>query len=710
MAKKKPAPPKPAPDQRLAAMAGDGTGRPDRRVTRKPEAPKAAPKPKDDEARIWEERITRASKTYDAWDKEFDCKHLDAYYEGKQWKGVEEDAAKKKYVINLIFATVETQLPSLLFSKPKVKAEARPSHEQSSGNDAGARATLIEQALQTDLDDPKVRFGFETDLALRDAYPRFALVEVGYSADWVDNPNAGKPILKEDGKTPSDAVQPDKILKPGTKESVYVRRIDPATFRAYPGRNALASNDWSGYSEWLPIEDVKKNPAYKNTDQLRAGGTLARVVDDDDEKTSDTPEETQARAGMVKVWKIWDHRAKHRIVYAEGNPKLLQKKPYTHLPFAVLKFYERRNAFYPLPPIYNWMGPQDEINETREMQKVHRRRALRRYMHDASVEPTELEKLESTEDMLAIKVVKTVPPPIVALEDAPLDAQNWTELAASRDDLNQISGVSGESRNSPNAPTATQANIANVRMTIRESRARQQVANWLAEIARLILLTKIERMKLPFMVKRTIDPFAMDVEHVQESAHLWKEIQTEEIEGLDVDISIDVASLSPVAEDAQRNQWNVVLALLTNPPLATLLFTPNPKAPDDPSPLLRKTLVLNGITSDQEIREIWRVGQAILQQAAAAAAANAAVSKQPEPPKVSVTMKAEDIVMALGVVEGQAMVRELLGQHQPALMAAATAQPESPLMNGNGKGGMAIPAPGGAPTGTPTQAPATMGG
>jgi hypothetical protein len=64
----------------------------------------------------------------------------------------------------------------------------------------------------------------------------------------------------------------------------------------------------------------------------------------------------------------------------------------------------------------------------------------------------------------------------------------------------------------------------------------------------------------------------------------------------------------------ERNAWNVVLGLLTNPPLLMILMTPNPAAPNEPSPLLRKTLALNGIKSDQEVREIWRVGQVVLQQ------------------------------------------------------------------------------------------------
>jgi len=264
--------------------------------------------------------------------------------------------------------------------------------------------------------------------------------------------------------------------------------------------------------------------------------------------------------------------------------------------------------------------------------------------------------------------------------------------------------VSGEARTSPTAPTATQANIVNVRSSIRESRARQQVASWLGDIARLMLLNLRESMKLPFMVKRTVDPFAMaaDPQQTQDTARRWTEIESEDIDSLDVDVKIDVASLSPVSEDAQRNQWNIVLQLLTNPALATLLMTPVPNAPTDPSPLLRKTLVLNGITSDQEIREIWRVGQAILAQAAASAQAQAAQAKAPEPIKMSLALKGEDLKDPL---LGPMFLALIAREEGIQMQAAATAQPESPLMTGKPTGGLSLPAPTGPATGVPAKAP-----
>jgi hypothetical protein len=648
-------------------------------------------------ARMLDNRIIRADKRFKKWSERFECKHLDAYYEGEQWRGVPEEQAKQKYVINMVFATMETQLPSLLFSKPRCEVEARPDHQMTDRSKAAARATLIEQTLQTLIDDPKMFFKTETSLSLRDAYSRFGMVEVGYSAEWIDNPNAGKPILDDESKEPmldpdtdpEDEVyltQPAKQLAPGTREMLYARRVPAWAFRASPGTNRLEMNDWVGWYSWERIADLKANPDYENTENLKSSASFWAERDDDYE-SDEHDHERGSRRGMCRVWRIWDLRERVRIVHAEGHTKFLQKRPFNFLPLAGIKFFERKDDYYPLPPIYNWMSPQDEINETREMQKVHRRRALRRYMREPKVSVTEIEKLESGEDMVVIEVPDLAHKPIQPVEDAPLDAQNWRELAETEKDLNTIAGVTGEDRNAPTSPTATQANIANTKTSIRESRARTQVADWLAEICRLLLLTARENMKLPFMVKQSVDPFTFaNAKQTEEQAELWREIETEDIDDLDVDVKIDVASLSPVAEESARQSWMQVLTVLTSPQLAPFMYAVNPNAPDDPSPIMRRTLMNFGVRSDQEIREFWRVGQQVLQQAAAAAASQAAQAKTPEPMKITLSLKGEDLtnptVMAI-----------LLREEGMSVAAAARSVPMPPGMGGgNGNGGGAAPA------------------
>jgi hypothetical protein len=311
-------------------------------------------------------------------------------------------------------------------------------------------------------------------------------------------------------------------------------------------------------------------------------------------------------------------------VIAEGLDKfLVEGESWSFLPLSPLKYHELPNEWYPLPPVYNWISPQDEINETREQQRVHRagsRDATR--TRRGTIDETELNKLETGGDGVYAEVVE--PDAIAAVPDAPLDGSVWTQLAATKEDFNFISGGSSESRGVPQADTATQANIIEGHSQLRESSGRTLVAEWLAAIARLLLLTLREKMQLPFWVKANNDPFAGDARATAQTVGAWSQVRAEQLGDLDVDVTVDVASLSPVSLDMERAAWNQVLALLTNPGLLALLMEPNPQSPDEPSPLLRKTLGFYNIKSDSEVKEIWRVGTAALAKLQMAMAMGAA--------------------------------------------------------------------------------------
>lgn len=79
---------------------------------------------------------------------------------------------------------------------------------------------------------------------------------------------------------------------------------------------------------------------------------------------------------------------------------------------------------------------------------------------------------------------------------------------------------------------------------------------------------------------------------------VWKTITSDDLGELHHDISVAIETLSPVSRDLERNSWNNMLAVVTNPVLALFLSR---------SPvLLRKTLGFYGITNPKEISEVQR--------------------------------------------------------------------------------------------------------
>jgi hypothetical protein len=641
----------------------------------------------DKDVTMWMTRIRVENKVFEDWEKTYRCEQLWRYYRGRQWDGQTDQVANEKYTINVVFASLETQLPALLFNRPKVRVEGRPGR----GDDdvASARASLAQSLLQTFVDDPKVHFKKQTKLALRDVYFRFGIIEVGYSGDYIDNPNADKPVLRPDSEDPvmdSDGTtpltQPKRVLKDGGRERLYVRRVPPRTFRASPGRNILLENDWVGYYEWHQLDDVKANPEYEHTDGMRATGALDPTKDERD----DAEESERVKRGqMVKLWKLWDLRAKKKFVLAEGHPKMLVNgKDFKFLPLSDGKFYELEDQFFPLPPVFNWISPQNEINEIRDMRRNHRRRFVRRYLREPSFKEPEFAKLETGEDGVCVEVPSVNPMPIAVVPDADLSPQNMQlDLSESKDDLATITGVSGEQRNEPDAPTATQANIVNVNAQVREGSLRLIVADWLADVCRLMLFSMVENMQLPVMAKLEADPFGPIAPDTIEKIGTWKAIKAEDVDGLDVDVKIDISSLSPQAEQQQLTQWMSFLQVWSNPAQQILLSQPDPVNAQAVPPFLRKTLTLFGITSEQEIRSFWRVAQALA--AAQSQAAAAAHQQAPERMKISLALKGEDLSnpMVQAVFAREEMLQTDWNAKAPAMSAdAGTGTPSPPAAPG----------------------------
>lgn len=588
-----------------------------------------------EEARVkaWQERVDGGTRVYTEWADRFKVNRLEEYYEGYQWAGqnLSEEEASKRYVVNLIYASVESQKPGLLFHKPQVKIKARPTRQDDlTATGVEEMANLCQNAVQTFIERPDVKFMFETGIALHEAHSRFGVVEVGYTADFIDNPKAGRPLLME--KDPEQ--NPEVDLKPGqtggelpdaegavipqppadpmqithperipTNERLYIKRIPAKDFRvSISDKNALEDNDWVGYCEWHYVEDLKRNPAYKNTRDLKATNSVSEKYQTD--STVDEAEK-ERRHGMVKIWKIWDLRTKTKMVIAEGHKRYLQEGvAFKYLPFADLKFLERPNHYYPMPVTWNWLGPQDEVNDQRDQRRLHRKRFTRRYLAlKGGIEAGEMDKLETGGDGVwawAERLDSIAPVP-----DAQLDGAVFKDAADTRQDFIEVSGVSSEARGLAESNTATQANILNSRMELRESQARSRVQDWLGRIARLMLLTLKDKMALPFMIslQTSVKQGVVDPAEIEQTAAGWSMVQATDLGQMDMDVSIELASLSPVAEQEERASWSQVLALLSNQSLLMILGMSEI--------LLRKTLSLYGVRSEKEVQEIMKILQVL---------------------------------------------------------------------------------------------------
>lgn len=552
----------------------------------------------DHSLRAWRMRAKDAEDLHDDWEMTFKCRELHSKYVGTHQWLEDEDPDGDKYYVNLFFSGIENQRPALHFSVPKFELKPRPTRVDDPFTPSEFRSKLFQDSINTVAQDRRVGFLYETMLALQDSFFRFGCVEVGLKGDIVDNPRANRPMMRDD----IDAFVNDKgegIMEPShlsVEEQPYVKWI-PANqvIVSTSNKNSTDSNDWIGYWSWVRKEDILANPFY---DQDVAKDISTGFVDDNESgyaQNKNYPEKNR----YVKLYRIFDLRARKKRVFAESGDGFLLTEGYRVLPLSFLKRHEILNSWYPVPPTYNWIPQQRELNDSRETQRIHRRRFLRKYtVIEGSINPKELDKLESNEDGVYAFVPRH--DDIKPMADAELGRTLHLQIPQTKEDFMLVSGVTGERQGVQEAETATQANIIDTNARIRDMYSKQLVGRWMAEIAYKLLLVMAEQASAPFWVDLNIDKTSVGApQEAMEIMQAWQLIQTTQLDMdqiLNFEMDLDIDTLSPSDDQRNRSDWMQVIGMVIDPMVSLHLLASDT--------LLRKTLKLHGVTKEREIQEV----------------------------------------------------------------------------------------------------------
>lgn len=518
----------------------------------------------------------RIASTYHKkwWDK-FRVSDSIKYYEGQQWAGY-STYFKNDYrpsVVNLVFSTIEVQLPSLLFSNPVFNVTPKKTASNPEGE--SRKTKLQEAALNTFVTDPDNLFAEEIEDAIIDSYFAFGMIEVGFDSNYVTNPNAGKPYIRKDGATLQDTdgkqiIEPEEIPD---WEQVYVKRIHPSQFRV-GGMDSkyLDRCNWVAYYEYVDLMDIKGNKALKNTNKIPYTGSRTEEFDSGFEDRSPEMDELCKSGDVIKLWHYWDLRRKEFHLFTPSwEEDYLYNIEFKYLPLFPLRYHNRRRGFYPVPPVSQWLSSQDDLNEANEQIRVHRRRGSRKYMlrKGAFSDTDEFDKIVNGPDGAWGEVEGDPNTVAAALPLASLEQSVGNSLILSKDNFNVVSGTRSEARGESDRTTATQATIADQRSRIRETRPKIIVANWLNRIARCIMAQQ-QRITVPFWVEINSTPEEVLLGNVQETQKLYEEITGIDIDGLDFNVEINVASMSPISAEENKNKFFEFMAVINNYPQIAL--------------------------------------------------------------------------------------------------------------------------------------------
>lgn len=524
------------------------------------------------EDNIWRERLDAANRYYKQWEALFKCKILEQYYEGIMWKS-QRELGYNPYVINKFFENIAIKVSEFMPTVPIFQVSPKPANSQYDLDAAIESTQTKEDTLNTLVQDNKAHFAEEMEMAYKDSFSRFGVIEVGYSADWILNPNAGKPLLNKDtdrylhGKA-TVKQEPDELP---INERVYVKHIGASRFRVGGiDHKYLNRCTWCGYYDYVNKDDLIAMKGLMNAEKIN---TAAVVWPDPDIETNDRNTENH-HGKALKLWHIWDLRAMLQLLILDDNNITIFQRKFKRLPLFDYRPDRRvlTEGFYPIPPAYNWLSPQDEINETREMLRAHRRRFVRKFqVVEGAMDDEELEKFETGPDGAVVKVKR--PDAITPIENADLGNALTEAIQTSGDDLDRIAGVSQEDRGLPDRTTATQAQIVQNRGAIREQKEQIRIVNWMAGIGREILLTTRDKFVLGVFARLSSPEGENFLGEVQDNGEAFKWVTSEDLnDGYDFRINVDVTSLSATASMAEKQKFLEFISTLTQFPM--IAFSP----------------------------------------------------------------------------------------------------------------------------------------
>ena len=606
-------------------------------------------KPKSGDAdaiRTWWKRRDAAIKMREEWETKYRVKDNYSYWRGQQRVDPIDGLGNRRAQINKIHPDVANQIPSLYYYYPFARVTAQPELADTPGTAIDEAMQLLQDTANHIIRIRSTRFKESTMLAMKEAFWAMGVVETGYTADFVDDPQAERPALKEQKDTEIDKKQREKPIEQMSDDEVETAlatersKVKGARFyvRHIPSNQILVSvsdkpciedNDWIGYWEDLPLEDVKQSKAYKNAENLKPGVPCG---DDDSAKRAREADEAIGTPERVRIYKIWDLRTKEKLVLAHGHDKYLARVKYERLPLHFLRFDIDPYHFWPYPPVYSKLGPQDEYNQSREYIRRERISRVGRYTYDEdAVEAEQARKFESNDLNIMIPRKAGTTQPIEPVQQPSYSGEAIQALTLSDKEFQDVGGVGGDARIAQ-TKTATQAKIAEVKNQAQDSADRQTVAGWLASISNELLQLAIDNMLLNQWVAINVAPdsqFApMEAQRVSQSYQLVTAQKLAAAANMvEWDLTVDMESLSPVSEEEKFQKWMQGLAFIGNPGMAMVFaFAPE---------LLKYTLKLMGLTSAREQEMILGAMGAMVQAQQAQAAAAAGGGSPPATPGVS---------------------------------------------------------------------------
>lgn len=526
---------------------------------------------------LWATRIANARKFHTKWSNEYRCATLEKYYKGNQWrtKSTSPLVGYKPYMLNLFYSTIKIKASTCLYQKPQYVVSPRPGNMDQDMDTAVKSATIKGDVLNTIVSNPNAKFAKIMKRIFTDSFFRFGMCEIGYAADF-RNPLKPEPYYAS-YDDPDIDVKKDKIITEvelPQNERFYIKRIKPHRFLVSVSEvEDLEDHDWVGYLEFYYTRMLRNTKGIKFDDDNNIESINVAQTDISgfvNESNTATVRELMSDQDVTPVWRIWSMIEGKQKLLRDGDFKEIWSDSFNRLPLTDLRWDEELNGFYPIPPAFQWLSPQDEINEAREQVRSYRRRFTRKFqaMEDM-VDEGEKEKFASGQDGVIITVKQ--PNAITPIDNPEMGPTAQLALIEAKDDFNTISGTSTEARGqNSDRETATAAKITDVRAQVRESAEQLDYGSFMGLVGREILAQAQEKLVTGMWIKYTSSP-GEGVMQDQSNTPVYRWIKAEDIsDGYDFDVDLDILNNTPQAQQQAQQSFVSFLSIVQNFPAVAL--------------------------------------------------------------------------------------------------------------------------------------------
>lgn len=460
--------------------------------------------------------------------------------------------------INLMLSIVRTMLPNLYFKAPEFTClPMRPEDERT----YRTAQEIINYYARTCGLKPEMKRVVMDALVCT-----YGILKVGWVMEDVDvdldvEDSGQKTITDNSEEFPLSSVKRD-LFKGGVGLRPFNVRVSPWNFLRNRGSTSSKNASWVAERVFLPLQEVKDDPQYKNKGDLRSNAVPSMTASQTfgegyiltergtDQYTMEGRALSDPDEELVEMWEIWDRATQKRIVIARGCKKPLVYKDWPYdldgrFPYIEVAFTNVPDEPYPIAYCTSFREIISQINIISSYELEFVKRSVGHLGVDSNVvDEIEVERIRAGEPL---GVVCSKGPPadaFAAVGGVPINPDLKYVKAAARANLEEISGASDALRGG-DAPAGQLATVAKLQATgtsVKVGEMQDVVSDAMIEWAEIV----------DMMAKQLCDkPTAIRI--AAEDGFSWREFDKQSIKGR-YEYGIIPGSMLPQNEDQQQQQ------------------------------------------------------------------------------------------------------------------------------------------------------------